>query len=580
MSQRALLESVADAVAAGEAVDWRDVEQAAADTGDADLISQLRIVSAIGAARHTPESRGSALSAMWNRVVETGVAVVLTIAVVQLALAILSVPAALAHVEWPNILNVLIFGVGGVVLLAGGGRDRRLPLLGGLFLTIGSAFAVALLPPSSSGLDGAIAAALRPLLPDAFLALMLWRFVREFPVDAQRLRARRIASVFVDISFGVGVVLFAINTVGWLADATTPAWFEALYELLGRDHPERFYWPLLFAIGAPAIPFLLWKTRFDTYEDRRRATFFVGALALGLAPFALAVAATPFVPALRDPSVQQSVGVILYAALASIVPVTAYSVAVGRVMDLQFLVRITLQYALARYAVWVVSLAPLAYLGVDIYTNQQLTIAEYLQRAQPAGPFVLSTVGLVALAFRQHLLRAVDRWFLVEPSDQSRTLARLEKRSRTAEGLRGVTGALAEELGRALHTRSVAVLLLNSDGTELVAVEGAADPLRRDSALLEIIRSTRGGVQFDSRALAAISRLLPTADRDWLDNADAHLLCPLVGSTGMLLGMAAIGRPQTGLPYSAGHIALATAAVGQVAMQIENRGLRGRNSPW
>ena len=405
---------------------------------------------------------------------------------------------------------------------------------------------------------------------------MLWRFVREFPVDAQRLRARRIASVFVDISFGVGVVLFAINTVGWLADATTPAWFEALYELLGRDHPERFYWPLLFAIGAPAIPFLLWKTRFDTYEDRRRATFFVGALALGLAPFALAVAATPFVPALRDPSVQQSVGVILYAALASIVPVTAYSVAVGRVMDLQFLVRITLQYALARYAVWVVSLAPLAYLGVDIYTNQQLTIAEYLQRAQPAGPFVLSTVGLVALAFRQHLLRAVDRWFLVEPSDQSRTLARLEKRSRTAEGLRGVTGALAEELGRALHTRSVAVLLLNSDGTELVAVEGAADPLRRDSALLEIIRSTRGGVQFDSRALAAISRLLPTADRDWLDNADAHLLCPLVGSTGMLLGMAAIGRPQTGLPYSAGHIALATAAVGQVAMQIENRGLRGR----
>ena len=433
MSQRALLESVADAVAAGEAVDWRDVEQAAADTGDADLLSQLRIVSAIGAAHPAPESRGSAFSAMWNRVVETGVGVVLAIAVAQLALAMLSVPAALAYVEWPIILNVLIFGVGGVVLLAGGGRDRRLPLLGGLFLTIGSAFAAALLPPSGSGLDGTMAAALRPLLPDAFLALMLWRFVREFPIDGQRLQGRRIASVFVDISFGVGVVLFAINIVGWLGDSTTPAWFEALYELLDRDHPERLYWPLLFTIGAPAIPFLLWKTRSETYEDRRRAMLFVGALAFGLAPFALAVAATPFVPALRDPTVQQRVGVALYAALASIVPVTAYSVAVGRVMELQFLVRITLQYALARYAVWVVSFGPLAYLGFDIYTNQELTIAEYLQRSQPAGPLALSTVGLVSLAFRQHLLRAVDRWFLVEPSDQSRTLARLAARGETAQ---------------------------------------------------------------------------------------------------------------------------------------------------
>lgn len=80
MSERALLESVADAVAAGEAVDWRDVEQAAADTADADLISQLKIVSAIGAGRRAPESLSSTLSATWSRVVETGVAVVLAIA--------------------------------------------------------------------------------------------------------------------------------------------------------------------------------------------------------------------------------------------------------------------------------------------------------------------------------------------------------------------------------------------------------------------------------------------------------------------------------------------------------------------
>ena len=302
---------------------------------------------------------------------------------------------------------------------------------------------------------------------------MVWRFVREVSrrcpttagaPDCQRFRERLVRYR--------RTLLLTINAIGWFGDSTMPARFMALFELLDRDHPEGVYWPLLFAIGAPAIPFLLWKTRLDMYEDRRRAMLFVGALAFGLAPFAVAVAATPFVPALRDPSVQQRVGVVLYAALASIVPVTAYSVVVSRVMDLQFLVRITLQYALARYAVWVISLGPLVYLGLDIYANQQLTVAEYLQRFQPAGPLALSTTGLVALVFRQHLLRAIDRWFLLEPSDQSRTLAQLEQRYRTAGSLRGVAGALAEELSRALHARSVAVLLLNRDGTELVPVEG------------------------------------------------------------------------------------------------------------
>ena len=578
MSQRALLESVADAVAAGEAVDWGDVEQAAADTGDADLIHQLRIVSAIGATRRAPASRGSTLAAMWNRVVETGVAIVLTVAIAQLALAILGAPAAPIPVAWPYIANVLIFGWAGVVLLAGGGRDRRLPLLGGLFLTISSVFAGPLMPSPGSGLGGTLAAVFRPLPLDAFLALMTWRFVREFPLDNQRPRVRRLAGTFVNLSFGIGTVLFTINAIGWYGDSTMPAWFRALFELFDRYRPERAYWPLLFAVGAPAIPFLVWKTRLDAYEDRRRAMLFVGALMVGLTPFVLAVVATPFVAPLQDPSVRRQVGVFLYAALASIVPITAYSVAVGRVMDLQFLIRITLQYAVARYAVWVVSLGPLAYLGFDIYANQELTIAEYLQRSQPAGPLALSSVGLVALVFRQHLLCAIDRWFLVEPSDQPRILAQLEQRYRIADSLRGVTGALAEELSEALHARSVAVLLLNDDGSELVPVEGTTGRLRCDSALLEIVRSTRGDVQFDPCTLESIVRLLPPVDRAWLDDADAHLLSPLVGSTGMLLGLVAIGEARTGLPYSAAHVALATAAVGQAAMQLENRRLRGRHA--
>ena len=109
MSGRQLLDSVADAVAVGEAVDWHDVERVGATTRDADLILQLKIIAGIGATRRTRAPRGPT---WWGRTVETGVAVVLTIAVAQLVLAIVGAPAALARVGWPYIVNGLVFGGG------------------------------------------------------------------------------------------------------------------------------------------------------------------------------------------------------------------------------------------------------------------------------------------------------------------------------------------------------------------------------------------------------------------------------------------------------------------------------------
>ena len=572
MSERELHESVADAIAAGDVVDWHDVQDAAATSRDADLIHQLRIIAAIGATRRVRAPRGPT---RWSRTLEAVVAVVLTMALAQLTLAILGTPAALARVAWPYIVNALIFGVGGVVLLAGGGRDRRLPLLGGLFLTISSAFGATMMPAPGVGIGGPLTAVLHLLQPEAFLPLMLWRFVRAFPAETQRSGARRVANGFRDVSFGVGAVLFVTNAIGRIGDSTMPSWVMTLFELLGRNYPERIYWPLLFAIAAPAIPFLLWKTRFETYEAHRRVLLFVGALGVGLTPFLLAVVATPFVPALRDPSVQQRIGVLLYGALASIAPVTAYSVAVERVMDLKFFIRTTLQYALARYAVWAVSLGPLAYVAFDVHANQELAVADYLERLRPTGPLALSSVGLIALALRRRLLRAIDRWFLLEPPDQTQTLARLEQRFRRAESLRGVTGSLVEELRRALHATSVAVLLVNDDGTGLVPVEGTTAQLPHDSVLLDVLRSTRNQIQLDSHAPGSVARLFPPSDREWLDDAGAHVLFPLIGSTGMFLGVVAIGEARTGLPYSTAHYALATATSGQAAMQIENRWLRG-----
>ena len=575
MSDRRLLESVADAVAAGDVVDWPEVERQATKSRDADLLRQLKVVSAIEAGCRSHAARSPT---WWSRLRENCVTAVLCVAVAQLALAILGAPPELLRVAWLHVVNLAMFGVAGMVLLAGGGRDARLPLLGGLFVIIGSAFAATLVPSPDASLEGVLFAVFRPLRPEAFLPLMLWRFVRRFPVDVQPGGARRVSNMLVDVSFGVGTVLFAINASTGYCGSPLPAWSMGLADLLDRNDAESAYWPLLFAIAAPAIPFVLWKARLETHENRRRVTLFVSALAVGMTPFAIAVVATPFVPALRDVLVVQRVGVVLYGALALIAPATAYSVSVDRVMDLRFLIRTTLQHSLARYAVWGVCVGPIAYVGLDLYANQQLTVGEYLERPRPAGPLVVSAVGLVALAYRQHLVRAIDRWYHVEPADHSQTLARLERRCRRARSHRGLTEALATELRAALHASSVAVLLLNDDRTEFVPVQGTSGPIRSDSRLLEVLRSTRGDVPVGPQVLDSISRLLSPSDREWLDDAAPYLLSLLVGSTGGLLGLVAIGAARTGLPYSEPHLALVTAACGRAAMQIENRRLRGRDA--
>jgi hypothetical protein len=563
-----LPETLAGAVADGAPIDWADVANKTADT---ELMQQLRVIAAIGAARQT-----AAVDAAprWTPVVYGVYGAVLILAAIKLALALLGVRAAVAApLGGLYLLNMLLFGVAGVVLIAGGARDRRLQLLGGLFVTIATAFVEPLTAPVDAGALGRALAAFRGLQTEAFLSAALWLFVWSFPTAPKRPRDRRLATAFIAAAFAIGVLLFGANALrglAWPADLPLAGWLAAL----DRNAPTLVYWPLLFLSAAPAIPFLLLKSRQETPANQRKVTWFVAALGVGLMPMVVAVIASPFVPALQDPGVRQRVGIALYAALASVVPTTAYAVAVDRVMNLHFVVRTTLKYALARHAMWALTLGPLSYLAFDLYQHRELTIVEYVTRVRPIGVLALSVIGIGALALRQQMLHAVDRWFQREPAELSQALARVEQGFRVAESLRDIARVLSEALGETLHAKTVAVLLANRDGSAFASLEGSVPALPADSALLELVRATRSEVQIDFGADGSVARLLPETDRDWLAQAGVQLLSPLIGSSGTLLGVVAIGEPGHGLGYARSHYALVTAVSGQAAMQIENRWLR------
>ena len=315
---------------------------------------------------------------------------------------------------------------------------------------------------------------------EAFLTLALWQFVWLFPSEPKPRWARTIGKSFLVAASAIGVTLFLSNAVlGLTSFSSTSAWASTLL-MLDRMTTTLLFWPVLFAVAAPAIPYLIWKSRVETATNRRKIAWFVASLGIALSPVLTAVLLTPFFPALTSPLWRARVGAIVYIALASMVPTTAYAVAVSQVLDLHLVIRRTLQYGLAKTSVWCAILLPLLYLVFDIYNNRSLRVEEYLTVRRPFEPLLLSLVSFGILTFRHQILQHVDRWFSRDASDHTESLARLEQGLRSARTIRDISGTLKREIERALHPSSVAVLMVDPSEKRLVSLESPVPPLGMD----------------------------------------------------------------------------------------------------
>jgi hypothetical protein len=573
VSDEELSESLAAAVADHATIDWR----ASSDRlqgADPELVHSLKVISAIGQARRAgvvaDHSRGARALLAISIAIATLTGIKLMIAAVGAVIGWSFITSGV--LPWASTLNVLLFGVSGILLMAGSTRDRRVQALGLLFLVIASAFAGPLLVVLRGSPFAAIAAFVAPLYADAFLAFVLWLFVWLFPSEPKPRWARTIGRSFLVVTSALGLILFSANAV--LGLTTVPE--AGMLWLLDRTASTLLYWPLLFAVAAPAIPYLIWKSRVETAANRRKVTWFVGSLGVALSPMLIAVLVAPLLPALGSPWWRTRVGAILYIALASMVPTTAYAVAVSHVMDLHLVLRRTLQYGLAKTSVWCAILLPLFYVVFDVYRHREFRVEEYLTVRRPFEPLLLSILSFGVLTFRHQILRHVDRWFRREAADHTESLARLERGLRSARTIRDISGVLKREIERAVNPKSVAVLLVDDRKGQLVSLESLVPPLRQGSALLDLLRSIRTEIQLSYRADGPVAGLLPPGDRAWLASTGFGLFSPLLGSPGTLLGVVGIGEGTNGLPYTERDCMLITAMSGQAALKLENSQLRER----
>ena len=368
-----------------------------------------------------------------------------------------------------TVLLLLIFGVGGGMLFLGGGRDARARWLGLVFLSFGTLFTDRLLGAAIPLLP---APARAPLLfiarthLIAFQPLLSWQFAWHFPRVQSALVPPWLSPAMVRVSAVAGTVLLAGNLV---AHGFATSVSNAVGARVTPEAETGFFWQTVTLLLLPSLALLVAKLRVADRTARRRLAWVVAGFVIGTLPMVVHVLLASLVPAYAAfasaPRHGRLIGMSLTAFSLVIPATTAYAVVVEHVLDVRFVIRRAVQYALARYTVLALMAGPVIVLLSVGLGNYRKPVGEIVR------DFPLLTVEfLVAasmLAWRRRLLESIDRRFFREHYDARRILVALVDRSRKAHTTLDVVMLITSEVDRALHLERIAMLVRDYHGLQL-----------------------------------------------------------------------------------------------------------------
>jgi len=309
-----------------------------------------------------------------------------------------------------------------------------------------------------------------------------------------------------------------------------------------------------YAIGAGAMLVAGYRRVTDPTTKRRVRMLTVGSLVgiLGVVPGVIAYnqpAAVLGSTVFASPLI--AVATILGLALPSSF---AYAVLRHRLFDVSFILRRSLQYALARGVLAsTVPVAASAFLA-DLYLNRDIAF-EGMLRTRGWVYAGLAGLALVARARRQHWLEQLDRRFFRERYDAQILLRSIAEDVRRAPDLGATARQIVTTIEAALHPERV-VLLTRTPPSPRFEVAASAPPslaqeaLDGASAIVALLRPLCRPVQASSSGGMWLLGQLPREDQDWLDRHGAEMLVPVRFGTSATEALFVLGPRRSEEPYS------------------------------
>ncbi|HKD08399.1 MAG TPA: SpoIIE family protein phosphatase [Bryobacteraceae bacterium] len=256
--------------------------------------------------------------------------------------------------------------------------------------------------------------------------------------------------------------------------------------------------------------------------------------------------------------------------LLTLFPLTlAYVIVVERAMDLRFVIRQSIQYALARVGLRVGRVALIAigvYLIVGVMSKKQRGAGEW---ALVAG----SWMGLLLLRRRSadRASQWIDRKFFREAYNAEKVLAELARDVGRYVEIPPLLENVAGRISATLHVPDIVILLREKSSFITRYSTRAGEPMNLESSgsLVKTLRDRNDAltVYLDKPPLWLGS--LDAKELQAIDFMRTQLLLP-ISSNDRLTGIMSLGPKLSEQPYTESDIRLLQAVTSQMALAVEN----------
>ena len=479
-------------------------------------------------------------------------------------------PGPPALPTWYYVSLLAVFLASGMWLFVGGSRDPRARTLATLFVLFASLFSdrilvrAAVYTPAAADRVMLLFGAVQLI---AFCPYAFWRFTYLFPRPQPGVAARWVAPAMETATLLTGLTFVIGNLLALGSPALQP------YLAWTSQYDDRVFWQALTALSIPCLWLLVVKWRRAALIERRRLTWVVAGIVVGNLPMLAHIVLVVSIPAYAafadEPETSRALGIMLTLFTLLIPMATTYAVVEEHALDVAFVVRRAVQYALAKYTVIAATIAVVIAVAAIAYRNRSRPLAEIIAGSPLA--VTLTVVLVILLLSRRALLSAIDRRFFRDQYDARQILINFVERSQSLHSTREVMKLLVGEVERALHLERVALLMLDDTGDRLGDSQGRLRSLSLSGPLGTILTGSRAPLDVDlSSANSALLRL-PEEERVWLADAGARLVVPLFGVRDTPIGVLVLGDKRSELPFTDEDKRLMTAVAASAAHAIEQQ---------
>lgn len=560
-----LVESLADAVAEGEAIDWASVRSRLRASDEQALAAQLESLSGLShsdlwrtheRAAHRarlalPLELGAALSVAFSLAGAIGL-VVLSMRIGARALVLLA--------------GLSAFGTAAAWLWWSAGSVLRARALSAAYWSVAVSFAF----PGVAMLERLLPAtpwveALVSMRPEAFMAAFFWTFAREFPAVPRFSTLDRVARGFQIGATSLAAALIAANiTAAFLSTDS-----DSALRRLTRDYAHgQWFWVAVFVITVPALGVIAARAQTAIASEKSRVRLFLLSLALAIGPLGLEVIAEAVIPSfgafMRDPNVLFAASLVVYPALFAFPIVTTYVLLAHDVLDVRMRVHQALRYLLMRGVLGWLTTLPMIFLVMAFYLHRDESVAAILLRPEIRALAWFTAASVALLAFRQQLLNALDRWMTVTTESPALSLAHLGEALQQARTPLEVASALAQAASRAMQSDAD---IYTVQAGHMLRTEGRGLAPASDSLIPILAKGIGQPFVIDEGSSPSYYALLSQADREWIGAVGTTAVCPLsLGTADVADVLVMLNRRRSSRGFSPSDLQFLTAACGSAAL--------------